>query len=295
MIDKLEFFIAVAREHSFRRAAESCGVAQPTLSAAIKQLEESLGVMLVRRNARFQGLTPEGERVLEWANRLVGDARAMRDEVRLLKRGLSGHLRIAVIPTAVPFTPLLTRAYHVQHPGVRITTLSRSSAEILDLVNNLEVDAGITYLGNEPIGRLRAVPLYVERYRLLTTPHGPLGQADRASWAEVGRIPLCLLTPDMQNRRIIDRFLRLGGVEIGATLLEADTVIGLLAHVQTGQWATIVSERTAACVIGAQALRAIPLVEPEAKFQVGLVLPDRTPMTSLLQALLTEAERLSKS
>src|SRR5688572_10935573 len=80
MIDKLEMFIALAKEKHFGRAAEEIGVAQPTLSAAIKQLEDQLGVMLVRRGSRFLGLTPEGQRVLEWARRIVGDARSMRHE-----------------------------------------------------------------------------------------------------------------------------------------------------------------------------------------------------------------------
>ena len=78
MIDKLEFLLALAREKHFGRAAEACGVTQPTLSAGVKQLEEQLGVLLVNRGSRFQGFTPEGERVLEWARRIVGDTRAMR-------------------------------------------------------------------------------------------------------------------------------------------------------------------------------------------------------------------------
>src|SRR5215470_494269 len=101
MYDKLEFLLAVARERHFGRAAEVCGVTQPTLSSGIRQLEESLGVLLVHRHSRFHGLTPEGERVVEWARRIVGDTRAMRQELEALKHGLVGHLRIAAIPTAL--------------------------------------------------------------------------------------------------------------------------------------------------------------------------------------------------
>ncbi|MBV9261293.1 MAG: LysR family transcriptional regulator, partial [Pseudolabrys sp.] len=89
MIDKLEFLLALAREKHFGRAAEECGVTQPTLSAGIKQLEESFGVLLVNRGSRFQDFTPEGERVLDWARRIVGDSRAMREEVHALKYGLA--------------------------------------------------------------------------------------------------------------------------------------------------------------------------------------------------------------
>ena len=87
------------------KVSEAVGVAQPTLSAAIRQLEESLGVMLVRRGSRYGGLTPEGERVLDWARRIVSDARAMREELRVGAQGLSGSLRLAVIPTALAAAP----------------------------------------------------------------------------------------------------------------------------------------------------------------------------------------------
>ena len=90
MIDKLDFILALAREKHFGRAAEACGVTQPTLSAGVKQLEEQMGVLLVNRGSRFQGFTPEGERVLDWARRIVGDTRAMREEINALRHGLSG-------------------------------------------------------------------------------------------------------------------------------------------------------------------------------------------------------------
>ena len=101
MIDKLDFILALAREKHFGRAAEASGVTQPTLSAGIKQLEQQMGVLLVNRGSRFQGFTPEGERVLEWARRIVGDSRSMREEINSLRHGLTGRLRIAAIPTAL--------------------------------------------------------------------------------------------------------------------------------------------------------------------------------------------------
>jgi DNA-binding transcriptional LysR family regulator len=118
MIDKLELLIALAREQHFGRAAESTGVSQPTLSAGIKQLEDTFGVLLVRRGSRFRGFTAEGERVLEWARRIVGDARAMRQDIDALKRGLAGHITIAAIPTALAMTAMLTTPYRSKHPNV---------------------------------------------------------------------------------------------------------------------------------------------------------------------------------
>ena len=294
MIDKLQFFIVLAREQNFRRAAEACGVAQPTLSAALKSLEETLGVLLIRRNSRYQGLTPEGERVLEWARRLVGDARAMRDEVRAFRHGLTGALRLAVIPTALPYVPRLTRPYQARHPGVAMTVLSRSSEEVLAELDDLRVDAGVTYLGSETIGRLRSLPLYVERYRLLTGVAGALADRPSVTWAEVSEQPLCLLTPGMQNRRILDRLLRPSSADRAPCMLEADSQVALLAHVRDGGWSTVVSEEMAELVAGAAGYRAIPIDGSEAAFLVGLVVPDREPMPPALRALIGIAEGIAR-
>ena len=286
MIDKLQFLIVVAREQNFRRAAEACGVAQPTLSAALKSLEETLGVLLIRRNSRYQGLTPEGERVLEWARRLVGDARAMQDEVRSFRHGLTGALRLAVIPTALPYVPQLTRLFQAQHPGVAVTVLARSSEEVLSELDDLRVDAGVTYLGNETIGRLRSLPLYIERYLLLTVAENPLAARRSVTWAEVSDQALCLLTPGMQNRRILDRLLRPSSADRAACMLETDSQMALLAHVRSGGWSTVVSEAMAELVAGAPWCRAIPIEGSEAAFLVGLVVPDREPMPPAVRALI---------
>lgn len=293
MIDKLEFFIALARERHFGRAAESCDVSQPTLSAAIKSLEESFGVLLVHRGSRFRGFTPEGERVLEWARRIVADTRAMHQEVDALKRGLAGHLRIAAIPTALAMSAMLTTPYRAKHPAVKFSVLSHTSVEVLSMIDNLEVDAGITYLDNEPLGRVSTVPLYQEEYRLLTSPRGALGNRDQVTWAEVGKVPLCLLTPTMQNRRIIDGLLRSAGAEPSPTL-ESNSMIVLFAHVRTGQWASIMPAKLAETLGLTDSVRAIPIVEPAATHAVGLVVPDRDTTTPLIRALVSEAKQLAK-
>ncbi len=292
MIDKLNFLIALAQEQHFGRAAEACGVTQPTLSAGIKQLEGTLGVLLVQRGSRFHVFTPEGQRTLEWARRIVGDARAMREEIQAVKQGLAGHIRIAAVPTALAMVASLTTPYRARHPNVSFTVLSRNSIEILGLLENLEIDAGLTYLDNEPVGRVRTVPLYHEHYRLLTAADSPLGNRDEVTWAEVGQIPLCLLTPDMQNRRIIDRYLRSAGAEPAPTL-ESNSMIVLFAHVRTGSWASVMPAKLAETLGLTETIRAIPITGTELYPTIGLVVPYREPMTPLTAALVAEARRLA--
>ncbi|MFC7395845.1 LysR family transcriptional regulator [Chelatococcus sp. GCM10030263] len=294
MLNKLEFLLALARERHFGHAADSCGVTQPTLSAGLKQLEDDLGVLLVHRGSRFQGFTPEGERVLEWARRLVADSRAMRQEIETLKQGLVGHLRLAAIPTALAMVSMLTTPYRALHPRVNFTVLSRTSTGILGLLENLEIDAGLTYLDNEPLGKVTSVPLYRERYRLLTAPDAPLGDRDKVTWAEVGELPLCLLTPDMQNRRILDRLLQAAGTMPSPTL-ESDSIIVLFAHVRTGKWASIMPARLAATLGLPETIRSIPITGPALAHTVGLVVPHREPMTPLTAALVRQAEIMARN
>ncbi|HET9714601.1 MAG TPA: LysR family transcriptional regulator [Pseudolabrys sp.] len=294
MIEKLEFILALAREKHFGRAAEACGVTQPTLSAGIKQLENQMRVLLVNRGSRFQGFTPEGQRVLEWARRIVGDSRTMREEINSLQHGLSGRLRIAAIPTALAMVAAVTTPYREKHPNVQFTIYSRTSIEILDLLENLEIDAGITYLENEPLGRVSNVPLYREHYRLLTAVDAPLGNRETVTWAEVAQVPLCLLTPDMQNRRIIDRLLRNAGSESRPTL-ESDSMILLYSHVRTGRWASVMPAKIADTLGLTDAIRAIPITHPKAVQTIGLVVPEREPMKPITAALVTEAKRVVPS
>ena len=292
MIDKLEMFIALAREEHFGKAAEAMGVTQPTLSAGIKQLEDQLGVMLVWRGSRFRGLTPEGQRTLDWARRIVADTRALRDEMREAREGLSGNLSIAVIPTALTLVAELTEGFARTHPNVRFTVLSRTSMEILELVENLQVDAGLTYLDNEPLPDLETLPLYRERYVLLTPHDSPFAGRASITWAEAATLPLTLLTGDMQNRRIITKHLSEAGVDVDPQVESSSTIV-LISHVLRGAGATILPRKAAEIFLKDGALEAVPIVKPDAAHVVGLVAPHREPMTPVLRALLGAARSLS--
>ncbi len=292
MIDKLELLLALAKERHFGRAAEACGVTQPTMSTSLKQLEEILGVMLVERGSRFVGFTPEGERTLDWARRIVGDVRGMREEINSLKAGLSGEIRIAVIPTVLGMVASLTTPFRARHPDVRFRIVSCTSIEVLGLLENLEVDAGLTYLDNEPLGKVRSIPLYDESYRLITARDGQFGDRDQVTWKEVGEVPLCLLTPDMQNRRIIDRALLAAGTEAKPSLT-SNSVIVLYTHVKTGRWASVMPAKLADTLGLSDAVRAIPIVDPLVTYRVGLVVPLRDPMTPMVAALVQTAREVA--
>ncbi|MFV0244221.1 MAG: LysR family transcriptional regulator [Qingshengfaniella sp.] len=292
MIDKLEMFIALAQEEHFGRAAESLGVAQPTLSAGIKQLEAQLGVQLVWRGSRFLGLTPEGQRVLVWARQIVGDTRTMREEMRAVRNGLSGTIRLAVIPTSLTVASELTSMFSRDNPNVNFTLFTRSSIEILNMMDNLEADAGISYLDNEPMGRVTTVPLYNEHYMLVCGPESPLWDRTEVDWAEIDPVTLCLLTADMQNRRIINQNYNQAGID-AKPRIESNSTVVLMAHVESG-WSTILPTQLAQFLARGRAVRTIPIRQQYRNYSVGLIAPYRKPHTPVLGALISQARKLAE-
>ncbi len=291
MIDKLEMFLAVAKEQHFGRAAASLGITQPSLSAGIKQLEDQLGVLLIFRGSRYGGLTPEGQSALIWAKRIVGDTRQLRDEMRATRHGLDGQLRIAVIPTALTWAARLLTAFGEAHPNVSFTVLSRTSVEILRMVDDLEADAGISYLDNEPLGKVSTVSLYQERYMLVCPENSAFAERTTMRWADLQGQRLCLLTSDMQNRRIINRNLTTAGATPQVVVESGSTVV-LVAQVALGGWLTILPEDIARFLTEGKSLKLVPMERVSAGHQVGLVAPWREPHTPAITALLALAKQI---
>jgi len=292
MIDKLEMFLAVARHEHFGRAAESLGITQPTLSSGIKQLEDQLGVQLIFRGSRFGGLTPEGQNALNWARKIVGDTRQLKEEMRQTRHGLSGQLRMAVIPTALTWASKLASYFCDKHPKVRFKILSRTSAEILKMIENLEIDVGLSYLDNEPLGRVSTAPLYRERYLLVCSNGSEFAKRDSVSWADLNHERLCLLTQDMQNRRIIDRNFAQYDISIQSTI-ESNSTIVLVSNVVEHGWLTILPQDMAHFLAQGKPVKTIPITGGHDGHTVGLVAQYIEPHTPTLAALLTAAKRIS--
>jgi DNA-binding transcriptional LysR family regulator len=212
-------------------------------------------VQLIFRGHRYGGLTPEGQRALVWARSLVSDARTFREEMRAARHGLSGHIRMAVIPTALTWAATLSARFADLHPNVRFSVLSRTSAEILAMLENLDIDAGLSYLDNEPLGRVVTVPIYRERYVLVCRADSDLAAKTRVAWRDLEGRRLCLLTPDMQNRRIINQNFMAAGVSAEAQV-ESNSTLVLASHVREGDWLTILPSDMAEMLAGAPDLCA---------------------------------------
>ena len=287
-IRQLEYLAALGRERHFGRASTACHVSQPTLSAGIRSLEHELGVPLVRRGRRFEGFTPEGERILGWAERALGDLESLRQEASRLRGGLEGTLRIGAIPTSLPLSPRITARFRERHARMRVRLTSMTSRQIAYGLEHGELDVGMTYLDNEPLVLVDALPLWRERYLLVTPRDGEMGAEETVSWRSAARLPLCLLTPDMQHRRIVDEAFRSADA-VPAPAVETNSISTLVAHARAGLPGVTADSWLQASPLPPD-LRAIPLVDPEIEHTIGLVVSNTTERSPVIAELLSMFE-----
>ena len=288
-IRQLRYLVALARERHFARAAESCGVAQPTLSAGLRHLEEDLGVLVVERGNRFKGLTPEGERVLVWAQRILADCNSLEQELLGARKELRGRITVGVIPSALAMVAPLTSALLARQPGLGVKLLSCSSVEIQRGLDDFELHAGITYLDNEPLTNVRSQPLYQERYVLLAAEGLVASDGPTMGWAAAAELPLCLLTPAMQNRRIVNAAFAAAGAS-PTPVVETDSIAALINHVRESRLAAIAPDRLLERLGVGHDLQRFQLVQPDLVHTVGLVVADRDPTPPFVAALWAAAQ-----
>ncbi len=288
LVRHLSYFVTLAKERHFARAAVACNVAQPTLSAAIRKLEEDLGVPLVVRSHRFVGLTPEGEKLLAWGRQILTDYQSLHDDLAGERKGVVGELRLGVIPAAMPAVSFITAHFCEANPAATVEIRSLTSRAIAEGLDAFDLDGGLTYLDSEPILHVERLPLYRERYKLVVPSGHPLADRAAVSWQEAAGERLCLLNQTMQNRRIIDRLTTSIGLAVHPTVT-SNSFLAVCAHLRSGHWVSIVPH-SYFHVLGKQPdLVAIDIVDPVHSEAIGLVISDREPRSPMVAALLAAA------
>lgn len=289
-IRQLDYLVNLAREKHFARAAQACCVSQPALSAAIRHLEVELGISIVQRGQRFQGLTPEGERILTWARQTLAAWEGLRQEASIARTRLTGTLRLGAIPTTLPIVSLLTGPVRTIHSEMHQLVQSLSNEEIIRGLDDFELDLGLTYLEDQHREGFRVLPLYRERYVLLARDATFIGDREEMSWQEAAALPLCLLTANMQNRRIINAAFRRADVQ-PAVVVETDSVFALDSPVRCAGVFSIVPHSMLCLFEIRDELAAVPLT-PELNRSIGLVALDHDPLPPVVAATWDIAQTL---
>lgn len=293
-VKDLRLVVALAEHRHFGSAAAASHISQPAFSARIRKLEEELGAPIVERGQRFEGFTQEGERVLSWARRILADCDGLLQDIADARASLSGELTLGVVPSALPACGWITGPFEQAHPAVTVTILSLSSIDIQKGLDTYALDAGLTYLTNEPLHGVRAIPLYTERYCLVTDPALLFDPSVTSlGWADIADLPLCLLTDNMQNRRIINSAFS-AVQRAPRPHVEANSFTGILTHVRTGRFASVLPEAQAVNY-NLDGLVKLPVTDPEVCQSVGLVVPDRDPVAPITKRLTELCAKLGRT
>ncbi len=204
----LRYFVAVAEELSFRRAAERLHLAQPPLSAQIKGLESELGVALLLRTTRSVRLTTAGEIFLEEAREVLAAATRARERAQKAGLGLIGTLRIGILASsATPRLAGILRSYREKYPGVELALHEMTSAMQLQQLVADELDVGFL---REPVIHAELKTHFMEEHPMVLAMAAGHRLATRRGiqWADFHQEKLVLMNPRLQHN-FYDNFISL--------------------------------------------------------------------------------------
>jgi len=278
-LTELRYFVTLAEVGHFGRAAEACHVSQPTLSAGIRKLEGSLGVVLFERGNRLVGITGEGRRLLPRALRVLEEAGELVEAATMAGEGLSGSLRLGVIPTIAPdLLPWLVPLWSTTSPALRLVWHEDRTALLLTALHEFRLDAALLALPVDLAG-LDACPLYREEFLLALPP----GTAPPAEELEAGQLSAAGLLLLAEGHCLRDQILDVCGDPSGEpgdgrggrlSDIQATSLDTLIQLVRTGYGRTLLPRL---CADRAPDLVHVPFRQPRPGRRVALVWRRTTP------------------
>jgi len=276
LLSSLRYLVALNEHKHFGRAAQACHVTQPALSNAIRALETEFNVVIVKRDRTFAGLTPEGERVLASAQYMLREHSNLQNALKSETHTPRGPMRIAAVPTAVPIAARFAAMLHARHEGIRPVVLSQSSSELERGLEDLSIDMALGYSQRMRVQELRlsAWPQYTEHYFLLrraVKPHANgLHIGKPMQWREAAQFPLCLLTPEMHNRTIVDTAFSSAGVTVQPSI-ETNSILTITLSVVDGSVCSILPGALVDTLRGYRELDALPLTGPDVRTPIAFI------------------------
>ena len=254
---QLEYFVAVAEEANFTRAAARVHITQSGISAQVRQLEADLDATLIDRSGRSATLTAAGAAALPHARAALGCADALRQAIDEVNGLIRGHLDVGMV-TACTVTPLfdILAEFHLAHPGIAITVVEDHSDRLVERVRSGEADLALIGVAGDPPGDLESLPITSERLAAAAVPDHPLAARARTTLAALSAFPLVCMPAGTGVRAVLDEACASQGVraDIALEASAPTTVVGLAARglgvaVLTESMAASQPERLSAIVI----------------------------------------------
>ncbi|EWH10739.1 LysR family transcriptional regulator [Catenovulum agarivorans DS-2] len=263
-IQHLHYFVVLAEHKHFARAAQACHVTQPTLSAGIAKLEQELQVQLVLRDKQFIGLTDFGTQLLNSADKILAEQRNLKQQIQLATTGLSGQLKLAVVPQcSVEIMPKI-KLFQQLYPQVRVQLHVMTNKQICTALKENAIELGVGFtdelfhfpqLQSFKFSNCQRQLAIV--YHQSFTKEGPkqavLTQSKSLTLTDIKNMPMCLLSQTMQFRQTIDRELEHLGIDLNC-VFETESLHHLINAVVHCIGVAIVSLNSAKTICDANSL-----------------------------------------
>lgn len=295
LLVSMRYLVALDEHKHFARAAQACHVTQPALSNAIRALEEEFGSPIVKRGRTFVGFTPEGERLLQSARRMLREEQLLKQDLSSVTGQPQGSLAIGVVPSAEPVAARFAATLQARHPGITPVVRSMSSQEIEEGLEELTLDMGLGFIERvRPVaGALRTLQQYTEHYFLVRKADKPGTEGMRfgepITWKDVAELPLCLMTSEMHNRAIVDRAFADAGAKVSPAL-ETNSLLTLALSAVGGAVCVVMPGALVGAVRPYRELEALPLTGPEVQTPIGFMVQTAERHSRPLEAALTLAQ-----
>jgi DNA-binding transcriptional LysR family regulator len=298
LLTSLRYLVALSEHRHFARAAQACHITQPALSNALRALEKEFGTPIVKRARSYAGLTPEGEQVLASARRMLHEHALLQQELASRSGQPQGRLQLGVVPTAVPVAARFAAMLQAAHPGIAPVVRALSSQEIDEGLENLSLDMALGFIGRlAKNGPFAVLPQYAEHYflvRRLREPVASQGAGLRLgaamTWLDAAQLPLCLLTPEMHNRSLVDQAFAQAGAAVVQPVMETNSVLTLALSVLAGDVCSVLPGALVGAVRSQGELEALPLVAPHMVTPVGFIYLAKARASRALEAALALAQ-----
>jgi DNA-binding transcriptional LysR family regulator len=241
---QLTYFVAVAEELHFGRAAKRVHIAQPPLSQQIKKLEEELGVQLFERTSRQVSLTPEGSAFLEKARIILREVKQAKQTVTNVAQGQTGKLHIGFVGAAVNIgLPTALLHYRTSYPAVTLTLRELGTNKQFRLLTQERLDAGFFTPGRELPTELNSIPFAKEKHILTLPENHPLSKYEKVPLECLKNVPL-IMFPRTSNPLLFDQFYQCCDAAGFSPVIaqEASGPVTITALVQAGLGAAFVPQ-----------------------------------------------------
>lgn len=285
----LRYIIALASERHFGRAAEKCFVSQPTLSVAVKKLEEELGVALFERSAGEVRVTPVGERVVAQARIALAEVDRIKPLAQAGRDPLTGELRLGVIYTIGPYLlPGLVAQLRREAPALQLVLQENYTERLLESLRAGALDVIVIALPFDETG-LAVLPLYDEAFRAIAPAGHPWQSLAHVEPPMLLDEPLLMLGPGNCFRDQVLDLCAHAGTQNGAAprILEGSSLETLRQMVVSGLGVTVMPSSAADTLGGDPSLCVRPFVDPEPTRRVALVWRSSFPRSGVIDVLRT--------